>query len=554
MAADPFETDGIYFGSQYVHHSKDKGNTWEVISPDLTTNDPEKQNQAESGGLTIDATQAENHCTILCISPNPQRSGEIWVGTDDGRLQHTQDGGATWVDHALEIKRFPLGAWIPQIHISAHDPDEVYAVVNDYRRNDWQPYLYRTNDAGETWVRLVMDGGEVTGHCLSVAQDPVASSLLFLGTEEGLFVSFDRGTNWNRWTKDIPSVPVRDMVIHPRDGDLILGTFGRAAYVIDDLAPLRALAKDGNAMFDRTLSVFEVADAYQVNYRRPLGSRFTADHDWEGENRRSGARIQYFIHPDSAEVYGKDKLLWAVLDAQGDTIRNGGKDAEGGLQSMWWRFDSNGMPWPGREIQKKQKFPSGGGPEVLPGEYRIAMRMGDHSSNVSFEVKSDPRVPFDAAAHQQRSMHRRLVLQEVEPIVDAMDQIQRALATIDVVKQEMKWLPDSVKEGAKTLTDSLKTALLEVEELYTEPRDAKGTGSVTERLSSVMWNAFSINGGDMAPGGNAIRALKRLQEGGADFCAAVDELMSGLWKDWIDSVESIDRSPGTLFEASGQQE
>jgi hypothetical protein len=212
------------------------------------------------------------------------------------------------------------------------------------------------------------------------------------------------------------------------------------------------------------------------------------------------------------------------------------------------------MPWPGREIQKKQKFPSGGGPEVLPGEYRIAMRMGDHSSNVSFEVKSDPRVPFDAAAHQQRSMHRRLVLQEVEPIVDAMDQIQRALATIDVVKQEMKWLPDSVKEGAKTLTDSLKTALLEVEELYTEPRDAKGTGSVTERLSSVMWDAFSINGGDMAPGGNAIRALKRLQEGGADFCAVVDELMLGLWRDWIDSVESIDRSPGTLFEASGQQE
>ena len=135
-----------------------------------------------------------------------------------------------------------------------------------------------------------------------------------------------------------------------------------------------------------------------------------------------------------------------------------------------------------------------------------------------------------------------------------MDQIQRALATIDVVKQEMKWLPDSVKEGTNTLTDSLKTALLEVEELYTEPRDAKGTGSVTERLSSVMWNAFSINGGDMAPGGNAIRALKRLQDGGADFCAAVDELMSGLWRDWIDSVESIDRSPGTLFEASGQQE
>jgi hypothetical protein len=554
VASDPFTTDGLYFGSQFLHHSEDRGNTWKTISPDLTTNDLEKQNQAESGGLTIDATQAENHCTILCIAPNPQRAGEIWVGTDDGRLQHTIDGGVSWVDHAIDIKRFPMGAWIPQIHISAHDPDEVYVVVNDYRRNNWQPFLYRTNDAGDTWVRMVLEGGEVSGHALSVVQDPVAPSLLFLGTEEGLFVSFDRGTNWKRWTHEIPSVPVRDMVIHPRDGDLILGTFGRAAYVIDDLAPLRALATEGNATLDNTLNLFAVSEAYQVNYRRPLGARFTADHDWEGENRRSGVRIQYYVHPDSAEAYGKDELLWAVLNASGDTVRNGGMDAEAGLQDMWWRFDSNGMPWPGREIQKKEKFPSGGGPQVLPGEYTISMNMGNHTTTTLFEVKPDPRVPFDAAAHQQRDMHRRLVMKEVEPIVDAMDQIQRALATIKVVKEELKWLPDSMKKETMELTDSLKTALLNAEELYTEPRDAKGTGSVTERLSSVMWDAFSINGGDMAPGGNAIRALERLQEGGAEFCTEVATVMSDLWSTWLQSVETVDRSPQKLFEAAGEQE
>jgi hypothetical protein len=490
----------------------------------------------------------------LCIAPNPQRAGEIWVGTDDGRLQHTIDGGVSWVDHAIDIKRFPMGAWIPQIHISAHDPDEVYVVVNDYRRNNWQPFLYRTNDAGDTWVRMVLEGGEVSGHALSVVQDPVAPSLLFLGTEEGLFVSFDRGTNWKRWIHEIPSVPVRDMVIHPRDGDLILGTFGRAAYVIDDLAPLRALATEGNATLDNTLNLFAVSEAYQVNYRRPLGARFTADHDWEGENRRSGVRIQYYVHPDSAEAYGKDELLWAVVNASGDTVRNGGMDAEAGLQDMWWRFDSNGMPWPGREIQKKEKFPSGGGPQVLPGEYTISMNMGNHTTTTLFEVKPDPRVPFDAAAHQQRDMHRRLVMKEVEPIVDAMDQIQRALATIKVVKEELKWLPDSMKKETMELTDSLKTALLNAEELYTEPRDAKGTGSVTERLSSVMWDAFSINGGDMAPGGNAIRALERLQEGGAEFCTEVATVMSDLWSTWLQSVETVDRSPQKLFEAAGEQE
>ena len=229
-------------------------------------------------------------------------------------------------------------------------------------------------------------------------------------------------------------------------------------------------------------------------------------------------------------------------------------DAEAGLQDLWWRFDSNGISWPGREIQKKEKFPSGGGPQVLPGEYTISMNLGSHSTTTLFEVKPDPRVAFDAAAHQQRDMHRRLVMKEVEPIVDAMDQIQRALATINVVKEELKWLPDSVKEETMELTDSLKTALLTAEELYTEPRDAKGTGSVTERLSSVMWDAFSINGGDMAPGGNAIRALERLQEGGAEFCTEVATVMSGLWLTWLQSVETVDRSPQKLFEAAGEQE
>ena len=553
VAADPFDSSGIYFGSQFLHHSSDRGNTWALRSPDLTTNDPEKQNQAKSGGLTIDATQAENHCTILCIAPNPAREGEIWVGTDDGRIQHTTDGGGTWIDHAVGIKRFPAGAWIPQIQVSPHNPDEVYVVVNDYRRNNWQPYLYRTLDAGASWVRLVLDGGEVTGHVLSVVQDPVAPSLLFLGTEEGLFVSFDRGTNWKRWKHEIPSVPVRDMVIHPRDGDLILGTFGRAAYVIDDLAPLRALANDGNGVLEESLRVFEVPDAYQVNFRRHTGARFPADHYWSGENYGGGVRIQWYVQPDTAEAYGEDDLLWAVLDTQGDTLRNGAMTADGGMQDMRWRFNTNGMDWPSREIKKERKMPPGGGPDVLPGNYTIALKLGDHESATEFTVHPDPRVPYDRKAHEARNLHQRIVIEAVKPIVEAMDEVQRALATLDVVKQELKWIPDSLKEEAVQLSDSLKAELTAVEEMYYEPRDFKGIESVTERLSSVMWTAFSINGGAEAPGGNAQRALQRLHEGATEFDAAVKVVMEGVWLDWLAAVEAIDRSPARLYEAAGQQ-
>ena len=553
IAADPFDANGVYFGSQFLHHSTDRGNTWAVESPDLTTNDPEKQNQAESGGLTIDATKAENHCTILCIAPNPLREGEIWVGTDDGRIQHTTDGGATWTDHAMDIKRFPQGAWIPQIHVSPHDADEVYVVVNDYRRNDWQPYLYRTTDGGESWVRLVLEGGEVTGHVLSVVQDPEVASLLFLGTEEGLFVSFDRGANWKRWEHDVPSVPVRDMVIHPRDGDLILGTFGRAAYVIDDLAPLRSLAAEGNGLMEESLRVFAIPDAYQVNFRRHAGARFPADHYWSGANYGGGARVQFYVHPDTAEAYGEDDLEWSILNAEGDTLRNGALTADGGIQTIRWRFDTNGMDWPQRELKKKKDEPSGGGPDVLPGTYTLAMNMGDHASSAPVTVHPDPRVPYNRQAHEARNLHQRIAMEAAKPIVDAMNEVQRMLTTMGTVKDDLKWIPDSLKEDATALADSLDGELTRIEEIYYQPRDYKGTGSVTERLNSILWTAFSVTGGADAPGGNAQRALVRLRDEGKAFADEVKAVQEGLWLEWLEAAEAVDRSPSRIYEGTGKQ-
>jgi hypothetical protein len=299
--------------------------------------------------------------------------------------------------------------------------------------------------------------------------------------------------------------------------------------------------------------VFEVPDAYQVNFRRHTGARFPADHYWSGENYGGGARIQWYVQPDTAEAYGEDDLLWAVLDANGDTLRNGAMKADGGMQDMRWRFNTNGMDWPSREIKKERKMPPGGGPDVLPGNYVIALKLGDHESTAVLTVHPDPRVPYDRKAHEARNLHQRIVIEAVKPIVEAMDEVQRALATIGIVNQELKWIPDSLKEEAVQLTDSLKAELTAVEEMYYEPRDFKGIESVTERLSSVMWTAFSVNGGAEAPGGNAQRALQRLHEGATEFEAAVNVVMEGVWLDWLEAVEAIDRSPGRLYEAAGQQ-
>ncbi len=243
IAQDPHDNSTIYYGSQFVHKSTDKGQNWSLISPDLTTNDPDKQKQIESGGLTYDVTQAENHCSILAIAPSPVEKNVIWVGTDDGNLQLTTDGGKTWENLSEKIKDMPEGAWIPQIIASAYSAGEAFVIVNNYRMDDWTPFLFYTDDYGKSWKNLV-EGNKVWGYTLSVVQDPITPNLLFLGTEFGLYYSLDKGQNWKKWGKTYPTVSTIDLKIHPREHDLIIGTFGRAAYIIDDIRPIRELAKN----------------------------------------------------------------------------------------------------------------------------------------------------------------------------------------------------------------------------------------------------------------------------------------------------------------------
>ena len=240
---DPFNNNTLYFGSQFVHKSTDKGLTWQVISPDLTTNNPEKLKQAESGGLTMDATGAENHCTILVIEPSPLEQNMLWAATDDGRVHITKNGGDNWIDVSKNIKGLPNGSWIVQIKASNKKKGEALLVANDYRRFNYTPYAYKTVDYGATWKRIVGQN-DVKSYALSIVEDPVEKNLLFLGTDDGLYISLNAGNEWTKWTSGFPTVSVKDLIIHPREHDLIIGTFGRAAWILDDIRPLRAIAKN----------------------------------------------------------------------------------------------------------------------------------------------------------------------------------------------------------------------------------------------------------------------------------------------------------------------
>ena len=337
IAQDPFDEDAIFYGSQFVHYSIDQGNNWKIISPDLTTNDKTKQEQHKSGGLTFDATGAENYTTILAIEPSPLDKNVIWVGTDDGNLQLTKDRGKTWNNVSKKIYGVPKGSWIPQIVASSYNAAEAIVIINNYRRNDWKPYVYKTDNFGNSWKAIATEEN-VWGYALSYAQDPIEPNLQFLGTEFGLYVSIDGSKTWTKWTNGFPTVSTMDLKVHPREHDLVIGTFGRAAYILDDIRPLREMASSKNNLLDKRLHFFEPPVAVLSINRQAAGTRFEANAIFSGENRKRGAMLSFVFNPvidkkpkkkntisdkDKKMNNGnkKEKVKMEVLDSDENIIR-----------------------------------------------------------------------------------------------------------------------------------------------------------------------------------------------------------------------------------------
>ena len=401
---DPNENNTIYFGSQFVHKSTDKGETWSIISSDLTTNNPEKLNQHNSGGLTMDATGAENHCTILVIEPSEVETDMLWVGTDDGRIHYTQNGGQDWTEVTKNIKGLPKGSWIPQIKASKNVKGEALLVANDYRRFNFTPYVYRTNNYGKTWDRIV-DGSDVTSYALSIIEDPEEPNLLFLGTDDGLYISIDKGDKWTKWTKGFPTVSVKDLIIHPREHDLIIGTFGRAAWVLDDIRPLRAIAKNKDILKEK-IHLFTPPTAYQAAYQQPTGSRFGGDALFNGENRGSGAKFSFYLYREEVakeeEVkklepeVKNSKIKWDSIQLKiydGDRlIRTLKKKTpkENGIHTWTWYMDEKGVQSPSKKLSESKRESSG--VSVLPGNYTTILSYGDQVTKTRITVENDPRI------------------------------------------------------------------------------------------------------------------------------------------------------------------
>ena len=525
IAIDPFDPNAVYFGSQFLHKSTNRGDDWEIISPDLTTNDPEKQKQSESGGLTYDATGAENHTTILSIAPSPIDKNVIWVGTDDGNLQLTKDGGANWENVAGRLPGFPAGSWIPQIKASRFEAGEALVIVNNYRRNDFTPYAYRTRDYGQTWERIV-DENDVFGYALSIVQDPVEQNLLFLGTENGLYVSFDGATHWNKWTHGYPSASTMDLAIQEREHDLAIGTFGRAFYILDDIRPLREFAKRGaESASSEKLILFDVPDAYQVFYRQPNGMRFPADAGpFEGKNREGNvAPISFYVAKDSVETAQempekvskkkkrkKDKAETAetpkpekeksgekandkksskvkmfILNSAGDTIRTKSfAPKKGKVNRVTWGLDrKNPYPIPenamdnrfGGQRQDKDKEQSAGW--ALPGDYKVILKYGEEEVSTNVKVHFDPRMEVSLQTLKANQDYMDKALEKQQTLSKLSGRVKDAQKIIKKVEAQMKGAEEDKVKDLKKILKETKSKLEDVEAAVSgrpTPEDVQG--------------------------------------------------------------------------------
>jgi photosystem II stability/assembly factor-like uncharacterized protein len=489
LAQDPFKNATIYYGSQFVHKSTNKGNTWEIISGDLTTNNPDKQKQSESGGITLDATGAENHCTILAIAPSAVKEGVIWVGTDDGQVQLTQDGGKTWTNVSATMTGAPKNGWISQIQASKYSAGEAFVVLNNYRQFDYKPYLFRTRDFGKTWESMVTSAhvGE-SNFTLCVVQDPVESRLLFLGTENGLWVTIDEGKNWTRWTNEFPAaVPVMDLVIHPREHDLVIGTFGRAIWVLDDIKPLRDLTRAGTGILSAKAKIFSAPDAYLASLQQPSGPRFNADAIYEATNRPTGARISYLItkpeikkeekpvvdakastkgarettakpeekKPEKTIKYDSVKIeIFNAKNELMNTIRQKAPE-ENGMHRMSWGLNQQGERAPSREKPREGGggFRGFGGLSVLPGTYKLRLTYGDAKDSTMVTVKADPRLDASPDVIEARYKMAQDLQKLTKLASQATDRLRESKELIEDYEKRMK---ESKRTDLKEAMDKSK--------------------------------------------------------------------------------------------------
>lgn len=419
MAISTHQPDRFYMGSQYLHKSEDMGDTWQIISPDLTTNDPAKQNQEDSGGLSMDNSGAENHTTIFTIAESAVDENVIWVGTDDGNVQVTQDGGKTWTNTVANIPGLPKNTWCYHIEASVFDKGTAYAVFDGHTMNDMTPYAYKTTDFGKTWTSVISD--DVVGFARNIQEDYENPDLLFLGTEFGLYITMDGGKNWKKFTNNMPSVAVHYIELHKKTNDLVMGTHGRGVIIIDDISPLRSINND---VLTKNLHFFDTPDT-QISETSSFGGNFGTETQFVGNSKTKDVQIKYYLK--KRHTFGK--MTMVIEDMEGNQIAELGPGKSKGINVVNWNYTRK-TP----KVAKGKTFSFGGftAPQVPAGTYKAVITKGKETFEHTFNLVNDKNSPLSAKDRELKeatTMKLYNMTQELAYLVYELDQIVENAAT-----------------------------------------------------------------------------------------------------------------------------
>jgi photosystem II stability/assembly factor-like uncharacterized protein len=532
----------LYCGAQFLYKTTDKGNTWQRISPDLTTNDTIKQKQYSSGGLTVDNTSAENHCTIFSIGPSLLDENLIYVGTDDGNIQVTRDGGKNWELISKNIPGVPAGTWVSRVEPSRHNKNTVYATFDNHAYGDMKTYAAKSTDGGKTWTSI-STGSVLQGYAHVIVEDTQNPDLLFLGTEFGLYISNDAGKNWVLYKAKLPEyVAVRDIVVHPKTNDVIMATHGRGVMIIDDIAPIRQLTPE-LLKKDAALLPTRPAAVTSGHY----GQAFPNTGSYAGPNATELAVIQYYLK----DRMNTGEVTVEIIDPSGKTVATLPGTKRKGLNTLRW--DMRTVPPKAAKGVLVQGefgvFAGFFGQLVVPGVYKIRLKADKITEEGTLTLIPDPLL-------KDLDYSKRHAIS---------DNIFQSVEQLGLLEAQIRQLRDSVKQRTGVVKDKkLKAKLTQTEtelttfhKTLTETIESNGITGEQQLRARLGKFYVLVEMSDEMPTNSVTEGVKVLQEElqtartkGDGMIAAAMTLNGGLQKEKLAPLQVMDKA---IFEKMNEK-
>jgi len=493
LLISPHDKDTVYVTSQYVHRTTNGGQSWDVISPDLTTNN--KERQGISGGLTPDNIGVEYCCVIYAFDESPVQQGVFWAGSNDGLVHVSRDNGANWTNVTANIPDLPTDGVVRGIDASKWDAGKAYLAIEHHQQGNFEPHVYKTTDYGESWVKIV-DGiaDSPLSYARDIREDPVRAGLLYLGTENALYVSFDDGSEWQPLQNNLPASPVYGLVIQEHFNDLVVGTYGRGFWILDDITPLQQLTDE---VTSSRAHLFKPRPAYRF---RPITSPMSMPNDPSiGEDPPEGAPLNYWLKDEI-----EDDVSIIIKNAAGDTVRTLEGSNEAGINRVWW--DLSGEPsteiklrttplhadwvdlgedrW--RALTNRQIT-------VLepPGTYTVVLRVGDEDDECTqtLEVLKDPNTEGSEEDIRSQTEMVRELRQDMNTAAESINRIEwirRQLLDLQAVAEDLGTDTEAIVANA----DELNGTLIAVEERLLQLKTT-GTGQDGVRWPTMLSGRFT---------------------------------------------------------------